>query len=66
MKNLLLNNSFAEMWKEASSPLEYLVAFWISGLAALAVGGWITLVAHWVMNPNMWDGVQFGIYDYLP
>lgn len=66
MKNLLLNNSLVEMWKEASSPLEYLVAFWVSGLATLAIGGWIALVSHWVMNPNMWDGVQFGIYDYLP
>ena len=65
MKELLLNNSIVQIWKEANSFLEYLVAFWITGLALLAIGGWITLVAHWIMNPNMWDGVQFGIYDTL-
>ena len=65
MKELLLNNSIVQIWKEANSFLEYLVAFWITGLALLAIGGWIALVAHWIMNPNMWDGVQFGIYDTL-
>ena len=68
MKKLLLNNSFVELWKDtikSKSPLQYLVAFWITGLALLAIGGWITLVIHWSMNPNMWDGVQFGIYDTL-
>jgi len=66
MKQLFLNNSIVELWKEANSFLEYLVAFWITGLAVLAIGGWITLVTYWIMNPGIWDGVQFGIYDYLP
>ena len=66
MKNLLLNNSLTDMWKEASSPLEYLLAFWVSGLAALAIGGWLVLVVNFIMNPSMFDHVSWGIYDYLP
>ena len=65
MKKLFLNNSIVEMWKEATTPLEYFLALWITSLAALAIGGLLVLVIHWIMNPNMWDGVQFGIYDTL-
>ena len=45
--------------------LEVLVKLLITFLAVLAIGGWLALVFHWIMNPNMWDGVQFGIYDTL-
>ena len=65
MKQLLLNNSIVEMWKEATTPLEYLMAFWITSLALLAIGGWLTIVGATIMNPSMWDNVQFGIYDTL-
>jgi len=65
MKQLLLNNSIVDMWKEATSPLEYLMAFWITSLALLAIGGWLTIVGATIMNPSMWDNVQFGIYDTL-
>lgn len=65
MKNFILNNDIVNLWKEASSPLEYLVALWISGLAVLAIGGWFTLVVKWIMNPLMFDGVSFGLIDYI-
>lgn len=45
--------------------IEVLIKLWITGLFILFVVGWTTLVVHWIMNPNMWDGVQFGIYDTL-
>ena len=45
--------------------IEVLVKLFITFLALLAIGGWLVLVIHWIMNPNMWDGVQFGIYDTL-
>ena len=53
------------IWREANSPLEYLIAFWISGLAVLAIGGWFALVVNWIMNPSMFDGVKFGLIDYI-
>ena len=65
MKNFILNNDIVDLWKEASSPLDYLIALWISGLVVLAVGGWITIVVKTIMNPTIWDGVQFGLIDYI-
>ena len=66
MKQLFLNNSIVELWKDASSPLEYLLAFWVSGLAALAVGGWLTLVVNFILNPSMFNHVTGGLIDYIP
>jgi len=65
MKNFILNNTVMGIWREANSPLEYLIAFWISGLAVLAIGGWFALVVNWIMNPSMFDGVKFGLIDYI-
>jgi hypothetical protein len=45
--------------------LEVITKLWITGLFILFVIGWTSLVVYWIMNPNMWDGVQFGIYDTL-
>ena len=66
MKQLLLNNTFVDLWKDANSPLEYIMAFWISGLALLAVGGWFTLVVNFILNPSMFDNVTWGLIDYIP
>ena len=66
MKNLLFNNPIMDIWKEANSPLEYLVAFWISGLAALAVTSWLFLVIKFIMTPDMFDYVTWGLIDYIP
>ena len=65
MKKLLLNNPIMNIWKEANSPLEYLIALWISGLAALAIGGWLTIVIKFIMDPSMFNGVSFGLIDYI-
>ena len=45
--------------------LEVILKFWVTALFILFVIGWTSLVVHWIMNPTMWDGVQFGIYDTL-
>ena len=65
MKRWLLDNPIMGVWKEASSPLEYLVAFWISGLSLLAVSMWLVLVIRFIMNPSMFDGVTWGLIDYI-
>jgi hypothetical protein len=65
MKNFILNNSIVNLWKEAGSPLEYLVALWVTGLAVLAFGGLSVIIVKTIMNPTMWDGVQFGLIDYI-
>jgi hypothetical protein len=68
MKNLLLKSFIFEVWKQAietKNPLAYLIAFWFSGMVILFVLGFAFLTFNWIMNPSMWDNVQFGIYDTL-
>ena len=66
MKNLLLNNSIVQVWRDSNSALEYVVAFWLTSLAVLAVGGWLTLVVNFILNPSMFDNVTWGLIDYIP
>ena len=65
MKNFILNNDIVNLWKEAGSSLEYLVALWVTGLTVLAFGGLSVIIVKTIMNPTMWDGVQFGLIDYI-
>ena len=65
MKNVLQNNPIVQIWKEANHPLEYLVALWITGLASLAITGWLYLVTNFILNPSMFDNVTWGLIDTL-
>ena len=68
MKGLLVELISFYSWKTETTFdrfIEVLVKLWITGLFILFVVGWTSLVVHWIMNPNMWDGVTFGIYDTL-
>lgn len=68
MKTLLLSNSIFSMWREAmqtKNPFAFLMALWVTSLLLLFVFGFTFLVINWIMNPTMWDNVQFGIYDTL-
>ena len=65
MKDFLLNNEVVALWRQASTFIEYLIAFWLTSMIVLAVSGFTFLIVKWVSNPTMWDAVQFGIYDYL-
>lgn len=66
MKDLLLNNVFTSLFREAETPLDYLVAAWVSGLAALASTAWLYLVINFILNPSMFDNVTWGLIDYIP
>ena len=65
MKDFLLNNEVVALWRQASTFIEYLIAFWLTSMIVLAVSGFTFLIVKWINNPTMWDAVQFGIYDYL-
>ena len=68
MKGLLIELISFYNWQSETTFdrfIEVLVKLWITGLFILFVIGWTGLIVHWIMNPNMWDGVQFGIYDTL-
>lgn len=65
MKNLLLNNSIAAIWKEADTPVEYLIALWITLLAGTAVIGFAGLFYGIVTGQTDFSNATFGIFDYV-
>ena len=69
MKQLLLNNEFVKLWRDAiesKNPINYLVSFWVTGLFLLASVSWTYLVIRFIMNPSMFDHVTWGLIDYIP
>lgn len=68
MKKLLLNNPLVTMWKDAiqeNSFIAYLSVAWITLLIVLFIIGFGSVVTAMILDPNIWDNAQFGIYDTL-
>jgi hypothetical protein len=60
MKNKLFN-----IWKEAKSPMDYLVVVWIYALIGLIGLGLGKIIFEIVTNPYQFNGLKFGIFDYV-
>ena len=65
MKNFLLNNSLTDVWKEAKTPLDYLLALVVSALTALALTGIGKMLFELITNPSQFDNTSYGIFDYI-
>jgi hypothetical protein len=68
MKDMLIAIKEFYSWETETTKdrvIEVIAKFWITGLGLIAVIGWLTVVGATIMNPSMWDNVQFGIYDTL-
>lgn len=64
MIGFIKNNDVVNLWKEASTLLEYLVVFWLTALILISISGFVLLIIKWILDPTMWDNIQFVIYDY--
>jgi hypothetical protein len=60
-----MENSLLQMWKDANSPLEYLITLWITSLAGLALIGFMGLFYGIVTGQTDFSNVTFGIFDTL-
>ena len=60
MENVLL-----QIWKDAETPVDYVMATWVTGLFALAVTGLISLVYGIVTGQADISNATFGIFDTL-
>ena len=60
-----MNNELFKIWKEAEAPIDYLVAIWIYVLASLATVGWVSLVYLLITEPEKFNSITFGIFDYV-
>jgi hypothetical protein len=45
--------------------IEFIIKIWISLLILIVIVGWLTIVIATIINPNIWDNVQFGLIDTL-
>ncbi len=45
--------------------IEVTTKFLMAFLTMLFLVSWLTIVIRTIMNPNIWDGVQFGLIDTL-
>ena len=53
------------MWKEAQTPVDYMVAAYIWFLFGLATTGWLSMVFLLLTEPNRFKYLSFGIFDYI-
>ena len=68
MKNLLNTLITFYTWETKTTSdrvFEVITKAWITGLFVLFIVGWTTIVTASIINPSMWDGVQFGLIDTL-
>lgn len=65
MKNIVLNNPLFGVWEEASTIVEYGMALFTTLLFGIVVTGWCSLVVEILINPSVFDNVNFGLIDYL-
>jgi len=55
----------AKLWKEADTPVDYIVVLWIYLLLALVVSTWIPLVIELFLNPERFSNITFGLIDFI-
>jgi hypothetical protein len=65
MRNVLTNNTLVDLWKEAKTPLDYVLTTWVTGLAVLAFTGIGVIVFEMITNPLQFSNATFGIFDTL-
>jgi hypothetical protein len=65
MRNVLTNNTLVDLWKDAKTPLDYVLTTWVTGLAVLAFTGIGVIVFELITNPLQFSNATFGIFDTL-
>ena len=63
MKNML--QSYIEFWKEAETPLDYVINVWVTALGAIAITGLGKALFELITNPSQFSNATYGIFDTL-
>ena len=63
MKYML--HSYIEFWKEAETPLDYVINIWVTVLGLLALTGFGKVLFELITNPSQFSNITFGIFDTL-
>ena len=57
--------SYINFWKEAESPLDYVINIWVTALGLLAITGFGKVLFELITNPTQFNNATFGIFDTL-
>jgi hypothetical protein len=57
--------TYINFWKEAETPLDYVINVWVTALLALAVTGLGKAIFELITNPSQFSNATFGIFDTL-
>ena len=60
-----MNGVLKELWKEANSPLDFIVVIWIYGLIGLFAIGMVGLLYGMITGQADVSNATFGIFDTL-
>lgn len=63
MKNIL--QTYTNFWKEAETPLDYVINVWVTALLALIVTGLGKAIFELITNPSQFNNITFGVFDTL-
>jgi hypothetical protein len=57
--------SYIEFWKEAETPLDYVINVWVTALGAIAITGLGKALFELITNPSQFSNATYGIFDTL-
>ena len=60
-----MKGQLIELWEEAKTPMDYVIALWIYGLVGLSAIGILKVLFEIVTNPGQFNNITFGIFDYV-
>lgn len=58
-------NSLLQMWKEANTPVEYVIVSWMYLLFGIASIGFGKALFELITNPEQFRYITFGLIDYV-
>jgi len=60
-----MKGQLIELWEEAKTPMDYVIAIWVYGLVGLSAIGILKVLFEIVTNPGQFNNITFGIFDYV-
>lgn len=57
--------TYIDFWKEAETPLDYVINVWVTALGAIAITGLGKALFELITNPSQFSNATYGIFDTL-
>jgi len=57
--------AYIDFWKEAETPLDYVINVWVTALGAIAITGLGKALFELITNPSQFSNATYGIFDTL-